>query len=184
MTAPQTPQSQPITEKDNLHVQWYEDAKTQTRETLPAFIDRVMNGYKHDYGTVTHAVAACMTATLHACDHMPQGGITGFQASFVMWQVMEHAFHIKPPHRLQDMRNLLYPQFENRFTTITEGDAEFIQAVAKKELAAIGDGLSAAETDAVRRLAGVTTARKVVEHWRKIAKGWIPFGLRVAEEGE
>ena len=41
-----------ITEKDKEDVQWYKDAKNQTLETLPDFINHLVKDYSHDYGTI------------------------------------------------------------------------------------------------------------------------------------
>lgn len=155
-----------ITEENELHRQWYVDAKKQTLGTLPDFIDRVLNGCKHDYGTICHAIAACMVAMMSACDKSPQGGITGFQGGAIMWEVLRHAFYIDGPARLQRMEDLLYPQNEYKFRTISEETVKYIQAEAKRKLADIGEH---AHPD-------------VVGHWRRVADGgWIPFGLEVAE---
>ena len=75
----------PITEEMHLEKEWFELARKQTLETLPGFINHVMNDYMHDYGTICHAVAACALAAAWAANDSPNGGITGFQANFVMW---------------------------------------------------------------------------------------------------
>ena len=40
-----------ISEEQNLKKIWFEEAKEQTIETLPMFINHIMNDYDHDYGT-------------------------------------------------------------------------------------------------------------------------------------
>lgn len=78
-----------ISEKQRLEKIWFEEAREQTTETLPKFINHVMNDYRHDYGTVCHAIAACSLAAAWAANKHGQGYITGFQASFVMWDFIK-----------------------------------------------------------------------------------------------
>ena len=72
-----------ITEADHLENEWLEQAKTQTLETLPEFINHLMNDYEHDYGTSIKATAVAMLATFNACNNSEQGGFTGFQVGFI-----------------------------------------------------------------------------------------------------
>lgn len=72
------------TKETNPETKWFDQARNQTLETLPKFTDQIMNSH-HDYNSVVHAIAACALATAYACDHSSNGGITGFQAGFVMW---------------------------------------------------------------------------------------------------
>lgn len=37
-----------ITEQDHLEKEWYEEAKKQTLETLPQFMNHMLNDYGHD----------------------------------------------------------------------------------------------------------------------------------------
>ena len=41
-----------ITEEMHLEKEWFANAKKQTLETLPAFMNHVLNDYCHDYGTI------------------------------------------------------------------------------------------------------------------------------------
>lgn len=66
-----------ITEDDGIHNGWYEEAKQHTTKTLPVFIQHLTEDYRHDYGTICHAVAAAALAAAHAVDHAPCGGVTG-----------------------------------------------------------------------------------------------------------
>jgi hypothetical protein len=49
---------QAITEEMNIHQKWYEEARCINMDTLKPFIDRLMNEYNHDYGTICHALSA------------------------------------------------------------------------------------------------------------------------------
>ena len=86
----------PITEEMHLEKEWFELARKQTLETLPGFINYVMNDYMHDYGTICHAVAACALASAWAANDSPNGGITGFQANFVMWDFVKQWGYVIP----------------------------------------------------------------------------------------
>ena len=166
-----------ITEEDNREdiEQWFADAKEQTFETLPEFIRHVMNDYIHDYGTVVHAIGACAVATAWACNRMDgaRGGITGFQASFVMWDFVRRWSYNnnKCGLRLVDFDNLLYPQYADRFAhTIPKSTWESVQKQAKEELG---------KRDSEKPFAPVN---RVVEHWKSIAAGNVPFGLTVVDD--
>ena len=162
-----------ITEEDNKAdiEEWYTDAGKQTFETLPEFIRHVMNDYEHDYGTVCHAIAACAIATAWACNEMDgaRGGITGFQAGAVMWQFIRRWSYKdnKCGLRIINYDNLLYPQYESYFgKTIGTRVWNDVQKQAKENLAIIDP----------------FTSKRVVEHWRSIAAGNVPFGLTVSDD--
>ena len=48
-----------------------------------------LDTHRQDYGTICHAMAAAAIAGASCMDHMPNadGGITGFQAGAVMWEL-------------------------------------------------------------------------------------------------
>lgn len=125
-----------ITEKDKVQDRWYEEAKTQTIESLPVFMNHLVDDYEHDYGTICHAVAAAGIAAMCAVDHDPkQGGITGFQAGAIMWKVIRHWYFEsnKTGLRLIDYDDFLYPQYEGQYQkTITASTWECIQKRAKE----------------------------------------------------
>jgi hypothetical protein len=79
-----------ITEDMHIHEQWYEEAKKQTLTTLPEFCRSLSEDYHHDYGTICHAITAAGIATMWAMNHTEQGGITGFQASCIMWEFIKN----------------------------------------------------------------------------------------------
>ena len=150
---------------------WFEQAGKQTFETLPEFIRHVMNDYEHDYGTVCHAIAACAVATAWACNEMEgaSGGITGFQAGAVMWTFIRHWLYKsnKCGLRIIDYDDLLYPQYASRFgKTIGSRIWTAVQEEAKKKLEHVDP----------------FTSNLVVEHWRQIANGIVPFGLSVSDD--
>lgn len=51
------------------------------------FLDHLINDYRHDYGTMIHAMRYGMKAAFRALNE--EYGITGFQASCLMWMMIE-----------------------------------------------------------------------------------------------
>lgn len=158
-----------ISEEMRLEKEWFEEAKKQTPKTLTAFIDRVMNDYIHDYGTVCHAISACALAAAYAANETEgaRGGITGFQAGFVLWDfIRQWNFpYNKCGLKIIDYDNMLYPQYDYRFDKIIPEDVwKLLQKEAKKNL----------ETKE-------TASEDVVEHWKSIVDGKVPYGYTVSD---
>ena len=106
-----------ITEEMKVQDEWYKEARDMTLDKLPEFLNRIMNDYSHDYGTICHAIAAGAIATTWAMDHSEQGGITGFQAGAVMWQFIRNwnYSHNKTGLKIIDFDKFLYPQYGDYF---------------------------------------------------------------------
>jgi hypothetical protein len=157
-----------IQESDGIQKDWYIEARAMTREKLPAFIDKLMDNYKHDYGTICHAIAAAAIGAAWSVERGPQGGITGFQAGAVMWEMI-HAWGTfdDGPKRMQCFNDLLYPQMEYKFRTISRDTADWIKTEAAKKVAEWGGNGGSSE---------------VLAHLERVASGWVPFGLRVSDE--
>ena len=154
-----------ITEQMKVHEAWYEEAAKCTLETLPGFLIKLTTEFKHDYGTICHAVAAAAVAAAWAVEHSPAGGITGFQGGAVMWEFIKHWNHLEDkPLRLVDFSHMLYPQYESHFQkTITPDTWKWLQEEARKNLGEKGGH------------------KEVREHWKMIAMGVVPFGYEVKE---
>ena len=157
-----------VNEEMHPEKEWFADAEKQTLESLPDFINHVMNDYVHDYGTVVHAVAACAIAAAWAANKADgaRGGITGFQAGFVMWDfVLQWQFkNNKSGLRILDFDKLLYPQYSERFEKVIDPKKwEKLQEMARTNLEEKG------ACDEVR------------EHWTSIVNGKVPFGFQVKE---
>jgi len=162
---------QPINEEMHIEKQWFEEAGKQTPDTLMGFINHVMNDYIHDYGTLCHAIAACAVAAAWAANECKgaRGGITGFQAGFVMWDFIRHWTHRnnKCGMKLIDYDNMLYPQYEERFDkTIPKDVWELLQKQAAEKL----------------EVKGGYCADSVASHWRNIVNGHVPFNYRVVDK--
>ena len=161
-----------ITEENNKADidQWFQDAAKQTFDTLPEFIRHVMNDYAHDYGTVCHAISACAVATAWACNEMEGacGGITGFQAGFIMWNFIRHWTYTnnKCGMKILDYDNLLYPQYGYKFEkTISKETWGAVQTHAKSLLSERIDAHPA-----------------VIAHWKSIVDGNLPFGFKIGDD--
>ena len=160
-----------ITEEMHLEKEWFEEAKKQTLETLPAFINHVMNDYAHDYGTVCHAISACAIAAARAANECDGacGGITGFQSGFIMWDfVKEWSYpRNKTALKIIDYDKMLYPQYEHNFQkTMSKELWECIQKAAKEKLSEKEKHVHP----------------HVVAHWESIVDGQIPFGYTIESE--
>ncbi len=154
-----------ITEEDNEQEQWYKEAKEQTLDTLPDFLKHLLNDYGHDYGTICHALAAGSVATTHTMNHSDQGGITGFQAGAIMWEYIEHWNGVKPPAKLVQYEDMLYPQLEYKYEkTISNNTWDWLQNEAQK------------------KLKEYNLHPHIRIHLRKIVYGIVPFGYDIEDE--
>lgn len=158
-----------ITEEMKEHEQWYIDAKEHTLETLPAFLNHLLNDYEHDYGTICHALAAGAIATMKAMNKTPQGGITGFQAGAIMWEFIKNWMHFDGPMRLLTYKDMLYPLNEDTYMTISKDTHEWLIKEAKDRLS-----LSKEENEFI--------SQNIRDHWEKIAAGEVPFGYKLKDE--
>ena len=147
----------------------YKEAMKQTPDTIGDFVKHAMCDYQHDYGSVCVAVAACAIAGVYAADNTPQGGITGFQAGFVMWEFARQMVYSgnKCGLRMIDYDNMIYPQYADKFEkTITKETFELLQKTAKEKLEIDSEHAQPA----------------VIEHWKSIASGNVPFGYTVKDD--
>jgi hypothetical protein len=156
-----------LKEEDEVQEQWYANAKEQTLETLPAFLRHLSEDYVHDYGTIVHALAAGAIATTWALNHTDTGGITGFQASAIMWEYMKHWAHISFPARLLKFEDMLYPQYKQKFDKVMDRETwSWLQDQANINLKKEAEDV----------------AIEVRNHWEAIAAGRVPFGYSVKAE--
>lgn len=158
----------PITEDMHLQDEWYKRAKDMKPEDFLDFANELSKRYEHDYGTVCHAMAAIGLAAMWAFNNSEgaRGGITGFQADCVMWEVIRHMNYEnnKCGLRLLDMDDLLYPQYEHKFCSISSDTWDAVKKEAQNRLLERGN----AHPD-------------VVAHWESIVNGKVPFGLRIED---
>jgi hypothetical protein len=159
-----------ITEEMGVHEEWYKTAKQIKTPELSGFADTVCNQYAHDYGTVVHAVAAAAIAGANAV--ATEQGITGFQASAVMWEFIRRWMHIDEPISLLRWSNALNPSaegFDNR--TISKSTMSWLQEQAEQKLMT---WLRIDDPD--------ETQIEVINHLHAIVAGTLPFNMKVEED--
>lgn len=145
--------------KDEL----YERAKKVTPEGMTEFIQELVS-HDHNYGSCVIDVAAAAIAGASIMSR--ELGITGFQAGCVLWEYLEQFHHIKFPTRLLQQDDMLFPQYESKFTTITKEVWDWLQKEAKERLSSAGEEENYMHPN-VRR------------HMQSIIDGQVPFGYKV-----
>jgi hypothetical protein len=157
-----------ITENDRPETGWYAEARKQTIETLPDFLNHLINDYIHDYGTICRAVAAAALGAARAVNASPTGGITGFQAGCVMWEFIRQWMYRSNKCGLQIINydDMLYPQYEYGFTkkTIEKEQWDALQKQAEENIAN-----------------SKSVAPEILSHWISIKNGKVPFGYTVKD---
>lgn len=153
-----------MTEQEYRDKVYAEAKEVRTPEALTKFLAD-LSEHGHDYGTIIYACSAAMRAAFGVVNASPQGGITGFQAGAIMWEmVREFGMFSEGPLRIVDYDNLRYPQYDEKFRhTISRESADTLIERAK---AFGGDGAS----DAV--------ARRNAE----IARGEFPAFVTITDE--
>lgn len=158
-----------ITEEDKVHLEWYETARMQEMNSvdrLAKFVTSLLTEYQHDYGTICHAIAAAGLAAMRVVDRdEKQGGITGFQAQCITWELLKHWARIDGPARIVQFDDMLFPQHADRFTQISASTWKRLQQNAREKVAN-----------------GVNAHPDVIAHWKTIAAGSVPFGYTVEPE--
>ena len=138
----------------------------KTFEDLTAFLKDVETNYNCGYGEAPRAMSqACLAVAWYLADKF---GITGFQASFVMWDFIRDWQYSsnKCGLKIVDYDNMLYPQYQYKYEkTITPWVWGELQNEAKNRLA---------ERDSAHP--------DVKAHWESIVAGNVPFGYKVVED--
>lgn len=148
---------------------WWADAKRCTSiDDAASLAHRLVNDYRHDYGTICHAVAAASYAMAKAMNASPVGHITGYQADAVQWLLLSH-WNVwdDAPRRIVEYQNLLYPQYDYVFTTLPRSTADWLIDRAKTNLATV-----------------TYVHPNVIARWRDIAEGTFPSFVRIDEDRE
>lgn len=155
-----------ITEQDNLNLEWYKQSRKNMNESeMKDFNNQLFNEYDHDYGTLCHAVASSTLA--HLNNLLYKEGMTGMQASFVTWEIINIMFNIKVGAKLTKFDDMLFPQYEDKFkdNTISSYTFNLLQEKAKESLA-----------DSEHM------ALRVKNHMQSIVDGVVPFGYAIKED--
>jgi hypothetical protein len=164
---PERPNVEPqvITEEDSRAIidTWY-TRKPQNALELAIFVDQLITHYRHDYGTIMHAVAAAALAAAHAMNASPQGRLSGAQASVIPFEFWRQWMHLSDvPLSFRKLEDMLYPQNADMFRTITLDTFGWLQKRAAELLAEGG------------------AHEKVKAHWQNIVDGEVPFGYQVKD---
>lgn len=138
-----------------------------TFDDLVAFLKDIEENYGDGYGEAPRSMAqACVAVGAYFSNVY---GITGFQASFVMWDfIRDWAFNDNECGlKLVDYDDMLYPQYEYNFEKVISAETwEALQKTAKAKLD---------EEDGF-------VCGSVRNHWQSIVDGHVPFGYVVKED--
>lgn len=137
-----------------------------TFDDLINFLRNIQDNYNCGYSEAPRAIAqATLAVAWYLADEF---GITGFQASFVMWDFIKDWLFSSNEcgMSLVNYDNMLYPQYEDKFQkTIAPDTFDALQNKAKRLIETDGDHAHPA----------------VIKHWKSIAAGKVPFGYVVKE---
>lgn len=138
---------------DNLKDEWVELA----RNDMPTLI-KVLENFNHDYNTSALATAVLAYA---GYEHMAKKlGITGFQAGYAALEFLTFTEIYEIPFFVRSYRDMLYPQYEIKFKSISRKTFEYLQSEANEKLENESD----------------LAHKEVIAHWQSIADGHVPFG--------
>lgn len=136
-------------------------------DDLTAFLKDVSKNYNTGYGECVRAVGQAILATARYLAR--EFGITGFQASCITWEFISEWTDIgdEVGAKILDYDLMLYPQNEDIFQKVISRETwENLQKAAKARL----------DHDMHGACGGV------IDHWRSIAAGNIPFGYIVKDD--
>lgn len=135
-------------------------------DDLINFLQYVKNNCDYGYGVAPRSIAQASLAV--AWYLAKEFGITGFQASFVMWDFIKSWSYEdnKCGLKIVDYDNMLYPQYEDKFDKVIPKETwELLQKQAEQEL----------------KESGYYANLNVVDHWSSIMNGRVPFGYKVKD---
>lgn len=150
-------------DQELIETWWAEATACKRIDDAADFARRLISDYRHDYGTICHAIAAAGVAMASAVEQSPEGGVTGFQAGAIGWMLHKRWEQWgDEPRKIVDLSHLLYPQYDEHWTTIHASTAEWLQKRATELLAQHPDA-----------------AGSVSDRWRDIAAGRFPAFITV-----
>jgi hypothetical protein len=151
---------------------WYERAKQQTLETLPAFLKELAD-YPTNYITSVHAIGAAAVAASWAMNNDGcSGGITNNQAGCVMWEYIRQWMGYTGPMQLVSYKEMLYPQYDYRYNkTMPEDTWIWLKQEARKNI----EDWIAGKRD---------PSPIVTNHWLRIVSGEMPYGYILEKDYE
>ena len=139
----------------------------KTFEDLVAFIKDVKENNNSGYGEAPRAMAQAALATAFYLSS--EFGITGFQAGFVMRDFIQDWLYAnnKCGLKIVDYDNMLYPQYYDKFDKYIS--PETFEALQKRAEELIEESSGHAHP-------------AVVNHWKQIADGNVPFGYHLKND--
>lgn len=146
---------------------WMDRARNVKFETLSDFLKEVHDDIPLSYGNICHKIAIAAMAASYAFEHSDQGGITVFQSGAVMWDFVCAWTTDYDPQKFIHYKDMLYPQMDYKFTTISKETFAWLQAEAKRSLADNNSGFG--------------MHPDVVKHQKEIIDGKIPFGYTLKD---
>lgn len=166
------------TEESGVQNEWYEAARDMKRADLHAFVDRLLDGYQHDYGTCVHSAVAAAVATMNV--FASELGITGFQAGGIALYTYGKFLSIDGPYAVRQFNDMLYPQYHDKFTTISKETWDWLREQATERLAKGNETKTYTNEDG-ETITYTDAHPNVWAHWQSIARGVVPFGYRVED---
>ena len=143
--------------------------KVKTKKDLDNLLKEVIKNKDLDYGKIVYAISACMLATCNYINRSPVGGITGFQAGCVGWEMVREfiiTWNNEFGMKIINYGDLLYPQCEYKSDkTISPQTWNLLQKRARELLKESPN----AHPD-------------VIKHWESIIAGKVPFGYVVKDD--
>ena len=136
----------------------------KTFDDLVQFLQYVEDNCNYGYGEAPRSIAQAALAV--AWYLASEFRITGFQAGCTMWDFIQDWFYTnnKCGMRIMDYDEMLYPQYEYKFRkTISE---ETFSAIQKEAAIKLENESNYASPD-------------VLQHWKSIAEGNVPFRYTV-----
>lgn len=126
-----------MSEKEYREARFAEAKEIRLPKELAKFVEKV-SAEPHDYGTIVMACAAAMKAAFNVVNASPSGGITGFQAGCLMWEMIEEfgMFGEDAQLRILDFADVMYPQYDHKFLNCVDPErAKLLADLAKRRLA-------------------------------------------------
>ena len=142
--------------------------EVKNKKDLDKLLREVIKSKDLDYGKIVYAICGCMIATCNYINRSEVGGITGFQAGFIGWEMIKEytiTFNNQFGMKILNYGDLLYPQNEELFEKALDKDTW--EALRKKAYENMKDSPDAHP--------------RVFNHWKSIFQGEVPFGFVIRE---
>lgn len=145
-----------------------------TIRELVKFI-KFLNKTPLDYGSIVYAQCAVMLATQRVMNSGKHDGITVFQAGFIGWEMVKKFMRVGDCGlSIIDWREMLYPQYKERFEkTISSDIFKRLQEKAKEIITKADSGEDMNEC---------SLHPEVRKHMESIVNGEVPFGYTIKDE--